>query len=254
MIEISYNYYLVGLSYVIACFGSYTALQFAIHIPTAKGSALWGWLIGAAVALGGGGIWTMHFIGMLAYQMPMGVEYDILLTISSLILAVVIVLIGLFIVGRGQSSFIKLIFAGIAGGLGVAGMHYTGMAAMIMPADLSYDQNILILSIVIAIVATTVALWLAFNLRGNLQRFGSALIMGVAVCGMHYTAMSGMHMTANNGAEVSASAYTPETIAICLFFISAFILGILLVSMNLFQTTNKSTYSQEKVELELDFE
>ncbi len=254
MIEVTYNYYLVGLSYIIACFGSYTALQFAIHIPTAKGSALWGWLVGAAVALGGGGIWSMHFIGILAYQMPMEVGYDIPLTIASLLLAIVIVLVGLFIVGRGQSSFIKLILAGIAGGLGVAGMHYTGMAAMIMPADISYDQNILVLSIVIAIVATTVALWLAFNLRGNLQRFGSALIMGVAVCGMHYTAMTGMIMTANDGAEVRASIYTPETIAIFLFFISATLLGILLVSMNLFQTTDKSKYSQEDVELELDFE
>ncbi len=83
MIEVSYNLYLVGLSYIIAVFGSFTALQLAIRIPTAKGTALWGWLSGAAVALGGGAIWSMHFIGMLAYQMPIEVGYDTGLTIGS---------------------------------------------------------------------------------------------------------------------------------------------------------------------------
>jgi NO-binding membrane sensor protein with MHYT domain len=251
MIEVSYNYLLVGLSFVIACFGSYNALQLAIHIPTAKGSELWWWLIGAAVALGGGAIWSMHFIGMLAYKMPMEVEYDVLITIGSLLLAIGVASVGLFIVGRGgQSSIIKLIFAGIAGGLGVAGMHYMGMAAMIMPADIIYDQNILILSIVIAVVATTVALWLAFNLRGNLQRFGSAIIMGIAVCGMHYTAMSGVTMVANNGAEIRASFIAPETMAFFIFAISSTLLGILLVCTSVFSTRNKTGITQEEIEFE----
>lgn len=250
MIEVSHDYFLVGLSFVIACFGSYSALQFAIHIPTAKGSALWGWLIGAAVALGGGAIWSMHFIGMLAYKMHMEVEYDIFLTIGSLVLAIVIASIGLFIVGRGKSSIIKLIFAGIAGGLGVAGMHYMGMAAMIMPADLSYDQNIVILSIVIAIVAATAALWLAFNLRGNLQRFGSAIVMGIAVCGMHYTAMSGVTMIPNNEATIRASFVEPDIMAYFIFAASSTLLVILFVSTSLFSTKNKTAAGNEAIDFE----
>ncbi len=245
MIDVSYNYYLVGLSYAIAVFGSYTALQLAIRIPLARGAALWGWLLGAGIALGGGAIWSMHFIGMLAYNMPMAVDYDPALTVGSLILAVIIASIGLFIVGRGQSSIIKLIFAGIAGGLGVAGMHYTGMAAMIMPADISYDPDIIVLSVVIAVVAATVALWLAFNLRGNMQRFGSAFVMGVAVCGMHYTAMTGMTMTANDGAIVRSSFFTPETLAILIFATAAFLLTILLIGAML-QASGKPV--QEDIE------
>ncbi len=238
MIEVEYNYFLVVLSYSIAVFGSFTALQLAIRIPTAKGSALWGWLFGAALALGGGAIWAMHFIGMLAYKIPMEVDYDPVMTIGSLVLAVVVAAVGLFIVGRGQSSIIKLLFAGVAGGLGVCGMHYTGMAAMLMPADTSYDQNIVALSVVIAIVAATAALWLAFNLRGNLQRFGSAFVMGIAVCGMHYTAMTGVTMTPNDGPIMSTSDIGSETMAITIFAAAVTLLVTLLV-IAIFQTKSK---------------
>ncbi len=247
MIDVSYNFYLVGLSYTIAVFGSFTALQLAMRIPTAKGAALWGWLSSAALALGGGAIWSMHFIGMLAYRMPIKVGYDLGLTIGSLILAVVVAAIGLFIVGRGQSSVIKLLFAGVAGGLGVCGMHYTGMAAMIMPADMSYDMVIVGISVVIAIVAATVALWLAFNLRGNLQRFGSAFVMGLAVCGMHYTGMSALSITANNGAIVSASSFSPEILALSIFVTAGTVLITLLV-VAFVQT--KSTSSQDTMVFE----
>ncbi len=234
MIEVSYDFNMVGFSYMIAVFGSFTALQLAIRIPSAKGKALWGWLAGAAVALGGGAIWSMHFIGMLAYKMPMEVDYDPVMTIGSLILAVVVAAIGLFIVGRGQSSIIKLIVAGVAGGLGVCGMHYTGMAAMIMPAEIRYDYNIVGLSVVIAIVAATAALWLAFNLRGNLQRIGSALVMGVAVCGMHYTGMSAMTMVSNHNVKMPTPGFfdilEANTIAILIFAITCTFLIALLVA------------------------
>ncbi len=239
MIEVSYNFYLVGLSYTIAVFGSYSALQLAIRIPTAQGKALWGWLSSAALALGGGAIWSMHFIGMLAYKMPMEVGYDLPLTIASLVIAVVVAAVGLFIVGRGKSSLIKLIFAGVAGGLGVCAMHYTGMAAMVMPADISYNHSIVALSFAIAIAACIVALWLAFNLRGNLQRFGSALVMGVAVCGMHYTAMSGMTMTTNEGAIIKSSLLSSEVAAIIIFAIASSLLAMLLMS-TMFQATKNA--------------
>lgn len=247
MMEISYNLYLVGLSYTIAVFGSFTALQLAIRIPSAKGAALWGWLTTSALALGGGAIWSMHFIGMLAYGMPIEVNYDPLLTIGSLIIAVVVCAVGLFIVGRGQSSVIKLLFAGVAGGLGVCGMHYTGMAAMVMSAEKIYDPVIVGISVGIAIFAATVALWLAFNLRGSLQRFGSAFVMGIAVCGMHYTAMSGVTMTANTGLVARASGVAPDFMAFMIFAVTLALLMVLL-AVAFFQTKNK--LSQESIVFE----
>jgi len=93
---------LVALSYAISVFGAFTALQLAIAIPTAKGSALWGWVVGAAAAMGGGAIWSMHFIAMLAFRMPMRVSYDLGLTLASLLLAMLVTGAGLFIVGRGE--------------------------------------------------------------------------------------------------------------------------------------------------------
>src|SRR2546422_8470675 len=195
MNTIEYDTLLVALSYVISVFGSYTALQPAIAIPQARTwAAVIGSVTGASVALGGGAIWSMHFIGMNAADMGVPVAYDPLLTFLSLILAVVAPAIGLFIVGRSDGGPFNLPLGGILTGLGVALMHYTGMAAMIMPAKITYDTTLFVASLVIAVVAATVALWLAFNLRGNLQRFGSAIVMGIAVCGMHYTGMYAVRM------------------------------------------------------------
>ena len=227
--EVSYNTYLVGLSYAIAVFGSFTALQLAIRIPSSNGGAMWGWLISAALALGGGAIWSMHFIGMLAFKTPMKVGYDPLLTAASLVIAVIIAAVGLFIVGRGQASLFKLLFAGTAGGLGVCAMHYSGMAAMIMPATIQYDMMLVGLSVVIAIAAATVALWLAFNLRGNLQRFGSALVMGAAVCGMHYTGMAAVTMVPTGRRAVNAISISPELMAVSIFGVTAVLLVFLLI-------------------------
>ncbi len=191
----TYDLPLVVLSYAISVFGAYTALQLAVAIPTASGRALWGWLVGAAVAMGGGAIWSMHFIAMLAYRMPMRVTYATGLTLASLAAAIVVAGIGLYVVGRGQGSLLRLLGGGLFTGLGVAAMHYTGMAAMVMPATLSYRPLLFGLSLVIAVVASTAALWLAFNLRGNWQMFGSAFVMGAAVCGMHYTGMAAAIIT-----------------------------------------------------------
>jgi NO-binding membrane sensor protein with MHYT domain len=191
----TYDLPLVALSYVISVFGAYTALQLAVAIPTATGKALWGWLFGAAAAMGGGAIWSMHFIAMLAYKMPMQVSYGTGLTLASLAVAIVVTGIGLYVVGRGEGGALRLAGGGLFTGLGVGSMHYTGMAAMVMPATLSYRPLLFVLSLVIAVVASIAALWLAFNLRGNWQMFGSAFVMGAAVCGMHYTGMAAAIIT-----------------------------------------------------------
>ena len=228
--EIHYQPLLVALSYVISVLGSYTALRLAVAIPQAqdRASAI-GWTLGAATALGGGAIWSMHFIGMNAADMGVPVAYDATLTFTSLLLAIVAPGVGLYMVGRGQGSVVKLVLAGIFTGLGVAVMHYTGMAAMIMQATINYDPNLFNLSLVIAVAAATVAFWLAFNLRGNLQRFGSALVMGVAVCGMHYTGMYAVRLEHTAQANGSGVYLPPSAMAYTIFAITAVLMLLLLV-------------------------
>jgi NO-binding membrane sensor protein with MHYT domain len=227
---IHYEPLLVMLSYVISVFGSYTALQLAIAIPQARSwKAVLGSVTGAAVALGGGAIWSMHFIAMNAADMGVPVAYDAGLTYLSLVMAIVASGVGLLVVGRVDSSAGGLVIGGTLTGAGVAAMHYTGMAAMVMPARMGYDSTLLYLSIGIAIVAATVALWLAFNLRGNLQRFGSAIVMGIAVCGMHYTGMYAVRM--QHAAEASAAtgaSLSASTLAYIVFGIAAVLLSLLL--------------------------
>jgi NO-binding membrane sensor protein with MHYT domain len=191
-----YNYLLVALSYVVAVLGSYTALQFALGIPLARTpQQRWSAIVAAGTAMGGGAIWAMHFIAMLACGIGAQATYDVVLTGISALLAIVVCSLGLAIVGAGTFRWIHLLGAGAMMGLGVAGMHYLGMSAMLMSAQVSYDFRIVALSIAIAMVASTAALWLAFNLRGRLQMLGSALVMGAAVCGMHYTGMGAATFT-----------------------------------------------------------
>jgi NO-binding membrane sensor protein with MHYT domain len=231
MNSITYDPFLVALSYAISVFGSYTALQLAIAIPQAKTWAgVAGSVTGAAVALGGGAIWSMHFIAMNAADMGMPVAYDAVLTLASLLVAVAASAIGLFVVGRSDGGPYNLPLGGVLTGLGVAWMHYTGMAAMIMQAEISYDDTLFYASIAIAVVAATVALWLAFNLRGNWQRFGSAIVMGIAVCGMHYTGMFAVQLQHTKEAVApTGMALSPADLAYSVFGITAILLTVLLV-------------------------
>ena len=191
-----YDWMLVGLSYVVSVLGSFTALQFALGIRLAQTPRQrWGAVLAAGVAMGGGAIWAMHFIAMLACGMGTQVTYDAVLTGVSAVLAIAACATGLAIVGGGVFRFSNLLVAALLMGLGVAGMHYLGMAAMLTSAQASWDGRLVAVSIVIAIVASMAALWLAFNLRGRWQMLGSALVMGVAVCGMHYTGMSAMELS-----------------------------------------------------------
>jgi len=200
----SYNPMLVALSFIMAVFGSFTALQLAIRIPVAEKQALGFWVLSSGIALGGGAIWSMHFVGMLAMNVPFEMQFDIALTFLSFIIAILFVCLGLAIAGRDLLGETSLVLGGAIAGLGVASMHYLGMYAMKIPATVSYDTTLVIVSIIIAIVAAIASLWLAFNLRGMLQRFGSAIIMGVAVCGMHYTGMYAATMTPIEAAGATA--------------------------------------------------
>lgn len=187
--QITWSWPLILMSYVVSVFGAFTSLYLAVRIPQLAGRARVNRLLLAAVAMGGGAIWAMHFIGMVAAKMDMPVRYDVPTTLASLLVAVAVTGTGLAIVGSNPKSVPRLIAGGTFTGLGVAGMHYLGMAAMRMPARLTYDSTLVAASIGIAVVAAIAALWLAFTRQGFWQSLGSAMVMGLAVCGMHYTGM-----------------------------------------------------------------
>jgi NO-binding membrane sensor protein with MHYT domain len=180
--------YLVALSVLVASFASYTALDLGGQVAAARGLARRVWLVGAATILGGG-IWSMHFIGMLAFVMPIPMSYDIGLTTLSLLVAIVVTGGGFYVISRPSVSPRRLVLSGIFMGLGIAAMHYTGMAAMRGNAELSYDRLFVALSLVIAIGAATAALGLAFRTTDHRQKLAAAVVMGLAISGMHYTAM-----------------------------------------------------------------
>jgi NO-binding membrane sensor protein with MHYT domain len=180
--------YLVALSILVATFASYTALDLGGHVAVARGPARRVWLAVAAITMGGG-IWSMHFIGMLAFVMPIPISYDIGLTTVSLLVAIFVTGVGFYVIGRQSVSPRRLVLSGIFMGLGIAAMHYTGMAAMRGAAEVSYERLFVALSVAIAIGAATAALWLAFRTTDHWQKLAAAVVMGLAISGMHYTAM-----------------------------------------------------------------
>jgi NO-binding membrane sensor protein with MHYT domain/two-component sensor histidine kinase len=199
--------YLVALSILVASFASYTALDLSGHVGATRGFARRVWLVAAAITMGGG-IWSMHFVAMLAFIMPTPMSYDIGLTALSLVVAMFVSGGGFYVISRQSRSPLRLVLSGIFMGLGIAGMHYIGMAAMRGHAELSYDPLFVALSLVIAIGASTVALWLAFRTTDLGQKLVAAVVMGLAISGMHYTAMRAAIFTAHapvHEAQVKAS-------------------------------------------------
>jgi NO-binding membrane sensor protein with MHYT domain len=198
--QLSYNWLLVLFSYAVSVLGSFTALQLAVAIPLATTQRQKTASVAmAGGAMGLGAIWAMHFIAMLACDNGMQVTYNPSLTALSALVAFASCSGGLMLVGSGRFSWLRLLAAGTCMGLGVGSMHYLGIGAMMMPAAVSYDTGLVITSLIIAIAASMVALWLAFNLRGPWQMIASALVMGVAVCGMHYTGMAAVNFYDNDG-------------------------------------------------------
>src|SRR2546429_3830265 len=199
--------YLVALSILVASLASYTALDLCGHVGAARGFARRMWLVAAAITMGGG-IWSMHFVAMLAFIMPTPMSYGVGLTILSLVVAMFVTGGAFYVINRQSGSPVRLVLSGICMGLGIAAMHYTGMAAMRGHTELSYEPLFVALSLVIAIGASTVALWLAFRTTDLGQKLGAAVVMGVAISGMHYTGMRAAIFTAHDPvheAEVNAS-------------------------------------------------
>ena len=186
----TYNPHLVALSILVAAFASYTALDLGGRVAATRGVGPRVWPVAAAIAMGGG-IWSMHFIAMLAFNIPIPMSYDIGLTTLSLVVAIFVTGAGFYFINRQSAPPLSLVFSGIFMGLGIAAMHYIGMAAMREHAEISYDFLFVALSLVIAIGASTAALWLAFRTTDLGQKLVAAVVMGVAISGMHYSAMRG---------------------------------------------------------------
>ncbi|MEU4813186.1 MHYT domain-containing protein [Nocardia fluminea] len=234
----SYGWLTPVLAYFMSVTGCLLGLQCAARGRNATEGRV-GWLIGAAIAIGGTGIWVMHFIAMLGFTIRGAeIRYDIPLTLFSAITAMVVVGIGLFAVNKPQPTLRSLLSGGIITGLGVGTMHYTGMYAMRSSATVRYDPAIVALSMVIAVVASVVALWFTLRVKGFLATVGAALIMGVAVCGMHYTGMAAMHAHTGHQADPGTGAEAMQLLA-PLIGVSSIVTMLVLISVSLTEIENE---------------
>lgn len=196
------------LSYVMACIGSALGLSCTVRALSATGRSRRNWLVTAASAIGTG-IWTMHFVAMLGFAVTgTDIHYDVPLTLLSLLVAMVVVGVGVFAVGYGKDRTRALLLGGLTTGLGVASMHYLGMAALRLHGQVHYDPVLVGLSVVIAVVAATAALWAGLNIKSPVAVAVAALVMGAAVSSMHYTGMIAVsvHVTPSSGAPPGATA------------------------------------------------
>ncbi|BAY11910.1 MHYT domain-containing protein [Calothrix sp. NIES-2098] len=198
-----YDFRLLILSIAIALLAAYTALDLAGQVRTSSGYARIGWLIGGAIAMGTG-IWSMHFVGMLAFCLPIPVKYDVYTVLISILAAILASGSALFAIGQEVGGTLNLLGGSLLMGLGITTMHYTGMAAMRLSASIHYNYLLVGLSVAIAFIVSLAALWLAFHLPDRTtsahrkQKIVSAIVMGAAIPIMHYTGMAAtsFHVTA----------------------------------------------------------
>jgi NO-binding membrane sensor protein with MHYT domain/CheY-like chemotaxis protein len=234
----SYNYGLVLLSYLVAALGSYAFLQFATRIAELTDSGLrLGWMAVGAIAMGGG-IWAMHFIGMLAHTLPIPVSYDLGITALSIVPAVLAAAIALHVVARPVVTTPRLLVGGALMGAGIGAMHYTGMSALRLDALVRYDPTLFVASIVVAVVLAILALqtreWLS-RLRlarlGNLREVAGALILGFAVTAMHYTAMESTFCFATTDQGGSGREFDQPVFAAVIALIASLVVVLALVAV-----------------------
>ena len=202
----SYGLLTPALGYVMSSLGCFLGLRCTTRARAHHGKARARWLLLATVSIATTGIWVMHFIAMLGFTIPdQTIRYNVPVTILSMLAAVVVVGIGLLIVGFGGEGMRPLLLGGLIIGVGVASMHYVGMDAMRMPDTMRYNMPLLVLSVIIAVVAGTAALWAALRLTAVWSTLTASLIMGVAVSGMHYTGMAAMRVYGVQSPSMAAS-------------------------------------------------
>lgn len=230
----SYSTLLVLFSVLIAILASYTALDLVGRISTATPQAAPLWLLGGAVAMGLG-IWSMHFVGMLAFSLPIAIGYDLPLTFFSLIIAVACSMLALWLSSRAHLPLPRLIAGAVLLGGGIAAMHYTGMAAMDMAPGIVYSPKLVWLSIFIAVGAAGAALWIAFRLRGArryIRRYRSlaALVMGAAIVLMHYTGMAAASFPIGTVCGAAHRGVNAGTLALPILVVTIAVLAVALIT------------------------
>ena len=210
----SYNYALVVLSVLIAMFASYAALDLAGRVTATRGRTRAAWLLGGANAMGTG-IWSMHYIGMLAFVLPIPVAYHWPTVLLSLFAAILASAIALYVVSRQEMGTSRATAGSVLMGAGIASMHYIGMAAMRLPAMCHFDSFLVVLSVVFAVSISLAALWITFHFRDEKtgigrEKLAGAVVMGAAIPVMHYTGMaavsftpSGMPVDLSNAVSIS---------------------------------------------------
>jgi diguanylate cyclase len=226
----SYNPWLVLLSIAVAIFVSHTALNLASRVARSSRPSARLWLCGGAVSMGGG-IWSMHFIGMLAFSLPIPLAYDVATTLASLGIAIGLSGYALSLASQVQISLRRLAAGALVMGLGICAMHYSGMSAVQVLPVITYEPTLLLASGVIAVVASFAALWLFFRLRRGgswlmvCARFGAATIMGLAISGMHYTGMAAARFAAGSYC-ITAGSVDNKWLAITIAMLACAVLTI----------------------------
>src|SRR6201997_26054 len=212
----SYNYALVALSVLIAMFASYAALDLAGRVTAAGGWTRAVWLLVGAGAMGTG-IWSMHYIGMLAFILPIPVAYHWPTVLLSLLAAILASLGALYVVSRQKMDASRAVAGSVLMGAGIASMHYIGMAAMRLPAMCQFSSFLVVLSVVFAVLISLAALWIAFHLRDEKAEIGwrkiaGAVVMGAAIPVMHYTGMAAASFTPSGMPVDLSRAVSPSAL------------------------------------------
>ncbi|MDB5991133.1 MAG: hypothetical protein JWQ10_2536 [Herbaspirillum sp.] len=259
MLAHSYDHRIVIISILVAMLASYTALDMANRIAINHNTAARWWLAGGSLAMGIG-IWSMHFIGMLAFRLPISLSYDIWLSLLSLLVAVLVSAFALWQVSLPALPLHRLMLSAVAMGAGIAAMHYIGMASMRMSPEVIYDPRWFALSLLVAVGAAGAALWIAFHLRqnikqGRLARAAAAVVMGLAIAGMHYIAMAAAHFPLGSICSAVADGISPDWLAVVIVIGTLAILTIALLTSvldaRLETRTAKLAHSLARANLEL---
>ena len=233
MLTGNYNPWLVLTSLLVAMFASYTALDMAGRVSESRGKAAKLWLLGGSVAMGIG-IWSMHFLGMLAFRLPMPMGYDPIITLLSLLSAIAASAFALWMVCQQKLSPRRLVVGAFVMGSGICIMHYTGMAAMRMHPGIRYIPSLFLASIAIAVTASGAALWIAFHLRERNSRTkrlraGAAVVMGIAIAGMHYTGMAAAQFPKGSVCNMGAMGLSAGWLAPLIIVFAVTVLSIALI-------------------------
>jgi len=250
----SYDYRLVTLSVVMAVCAAYAALDLAGRTTASRGRVRLVWLAGGAAAMGLG-IWSMHYIGMLAFLLPVPVFYDWPTVLVSLFAAIFASGVALFVVSRRRMDWGHALAGSAIMGSGIATMHYIGMAAMRLPAMCRYDSLLVVLSVVLAIVMSLVALWLSFHLREHAKttwpkKCASAVVMGAAVAAMHYTGMAAATFTPSMMAPDLSHAVHVSPLGIAgISSVTLLVLGLVSISSLVDRRFSAQTTALEESEL-----